>query len=231
VPRLANAAFSLSLGSRRSAPFSNFFSFSQPSEQTDKILMMSKQTVLAPSLKLVTTSSAADAPLSSHPNLVGLNLKPPCPSSNGSADAVNTAALEAGCIQQETIISNKKHGNLKRPASKISLNDYEASLTRSSSGDLVRLEAAAESASGVSLPPLRREGQGLTEKKLRRLEKNRISARECRRKKREAAQNMEREINILESENLRLRLQLQVSHDKKNTMGLLHTMVSVFLYT
>ena len=60
------------------------------------------------------------------------------------------------------------------------------------------------------LAPLNREGKNLSAKKLRRLEKNRISARECRRKKREAAQNLEREINLLESENLRLRLQLQV---------------------
>jgi hypothetical protein len=58
---------------------------------------------------------------------------------------------------------------------------------------------------------LDRSGRNLSEKKIRRLEKNRLSARECRRKKKEAAQNMEREINLLEAENLRLRLQLQVS--------------------
>lgn len=63
----------------------------------------------------------------------------------------------------------------------------------------------------TSLPPLDRSGRNLSEKKIRRLEKNRLSARECRRKKKEAALNMEREINLLEAENLRLRLQLQVS--------------------
>ena len=61
-----------------------------------------------------------------------------------------------------------------------------------------------------NLPPINREGRNLSEKKLKRLEKNRLSARECRRKKREAAQNVQREINVLEAENLRLRLQLQV---------------------
>lgn len=55
-----------------------------------------------------------------------------------------------------------------------------------------------------------KDGEPLSEKKLRRLEKNRLSARECRRRKREATENMEREINLLEGENLRLRLQLQV---------------------
>lgn len=55
-----------------------------------------------------------------------------------------------------------------------------------------------------------KDGQVLSEKKLRRLEKNRLSARECRRRKREATENLERQINVLEGENLRLRLQLQV---------------------
>jgi hypothetical protein len=55
-----------------------------------------------------------------------------------------------------------------------------------------------------------KDGEPLSEKKLRRLEKNRLSARECRRRKREATENMERQINLLEGENLRLRLQLQV---------------------
>jgi hypothetical protein len=58
-----------------------------------------------------------------------------------------------------------------------------------------------------------KDGAPLSEKKLRRLEKNRLSARECRRRKREATENMERQINLLEGENLRLRLQLQVCDD------------------
>ena len=55
-----------------------------------------------------------------------------------------------------------------------------------------------------------KNGEPLSEKRLRRLEKNRLSARECRRRKREATENLQREINLLEGENLRLRLQLQV---------------------
>ena len=55
-----------------------------------------------------------------------------------------------------------------------------------------------------------KNGAPLSEKKLRRLEKNRLSARECRRRKREATEHMQRQINLLEGENLRLRLQLQV---------------------
>ena len=58
----------------------------------------------------------------------------------------------------------------------------------------------------------KQNGEPLSEKKLRRLEKNRLSARECRRRKREATENLQRQINVLEGENLRLRLQLQVSY-------------------
>ena len=59
-------------------------------------------------------------------------------------------------------------------------------------------------------PPADDDNSQLSEKKLRRLEKNRLSARECRRRKREATENLEREINVLEGQNLQLRLQLQV---------------------
>lgn len=58
----------------------------------------------------------------------------------------------------------------------------------------------------------KQNGDQISEKKLRRLEKNRLSARECRRRKREATENMQRQINVLEGENLRLRLQLQVGY-------------------
>ncbi len=57
----------------------------------------------------------------------------------------------------------------------------------------------------------------LSEKKLRRLEKNRLSARECRRRKREATENLERQINVLEGENLRLRLQLQIGKEAEES--------------
>lgn len=60
--------------------------------------------------------------------------------------------------------------------------------------------------------------QVLSEKKLRRLEKNRISARECRRRKREATENIQRQINLLEGENLRLRLQLQIGEEAEESM-------------
>lgn len=72
-------------------------------------------------------------------------------------------------------------------------------------------DAKPAAAAGMKRPPSDHNSQQqLSEKKLRRLEKNRLSARECRRRKREATENLEREINVLEGENLRLRLQLQV---------------------
>ena len=66
------------------------------------------------------------------------------------------------------------------------------------------------SLSGAKRPAVDGDGKQLSEKKLRRLEKNRLSARECRRRKREATENLASQINMLEGENLRLRLQLQV---------------------
>ena len=53
----------------------------------------------------------------------------------------------------------------------------------------------------------------LSDKKLRRLQKNRESARECRRKKKEQIANIERQINRLEGENLHLRLQLKIGKE------------------
>jgi len=74
--------------------------------------------------------------------------------------------------------------------------------------------------SGGAPTPLHRvgkDGEPLSEKKLRRLEKNRLSARECRRRKREATENMQGQIALLEGENLRLRLQLQVGEEAEQT--------------
>ena len=75
-------------------------------------------------------------------------------------------------------------------------------------------------ARGVGKRPLltHKDGKMLSEKKLRRLEKNRLSARECRRRKREATENLQREINVLEGENLRLRLQLQIGDEAEENM-------------
>lgn len=59
----------------------------------------------------------------------------------------------------------------------------------------------------------------LTDKKLRRLEKNRVSARECRRRKREAAESMVHEISALEAENVQLRLQLQIGQEAETSVN------------
>jgi len=66
-----------------------------------------------------------------------------------------------------------------------------------------------------------KKGAPLTEQKLRRLEKNRLSARECRRRKREATEQTQRHINLLEGENLRLRLQLQVRNVVRGCGGII----------
>eukprot|EP00538_Stauroneis_constricta_P004529 CAMPEP_0119561694 /NCGR_PEP_ID=MMETSP1352-20130426/18358_1 /TAXON_ID=265584 /ORGANISM="Stauroneis constricta, Strain CCMP1120" /LENGTH=460 /DNA_ID=CAMNT_0007609951 /DNA_START=55 /DNA_END=1437 /DNA_ORIENTATION=+ len=77
--------------------------------------------------------------------------------------------------------------------------------------------ASNSSTSKRALMTTNSNGEPLSEKRLRRLEKNRQSARECRRRKREATENLEREINVLEGENLKLRLQLQIGEEAQES--------------
>lgn len=53
------------------------------------------------------------------------------------------------------------------------------------------------------------------EKKLRRLEKNRESARECRRRKKEHVVELHKQVAHLEAENLKLKLQLKVGEESQ----------------
>eukprot|EP00978_Attheya_sp_CCMP212_P041951 scaffold247776_cov31-Attheya_sp.AAC.1 len=98
-------------------------------------------------------------------------------------------------------MEQQRSAGKKRPLSPSASSSNNKSIGTSATAAPISASASA------SAPPER--PQHLSEKKLRRLEKNRLSARECRRRKREAAQDLEREINVLEGENLRLRLQLQ----------------------
>ena len=50
----------------------------------------------------------------------------------------------------------------------------------------------------------------LENKRLKRLEKNRVSARECRKRKKERVSFLEEKVQQLEKENLELRLQLRI---------------------
>uniref|UniRef100_A0A7S1YBV2 BZIP domain-containing protein n=1 Tax=Grammatophora oceanica TaxID=210454 RepID=A0A7S1YBV2_9STRA len=63
-----------------------------------------------------------------------------------------------------------------------------------------------------------KDGKALSDKKLRRLARNRESARQCRKRKREETENLQREIAILEGENLRLRLQLQIGQEAEDSL-------------
>jgi len=71
-----------------------------------------------------------------------------------------------------------------------------------------------------------KDGKQLSEKKLRRLEKNRLSARECRRRKREATEQLQHQINALEGENLKLRLQLQIGEEAESCIASEQTKVT-----
>ena len=62
---------------------------------------------------------------------------------------------------------------------------------------------------------LGKNGEPLSEYKKRRLEGNRVAAQESRRRKWEGTKNMQRQINILEGDNLKLRLQFGLLPPKK----------------
>lgn len=58
--------------------------------------------------------------------------------------------------------------------------------------------------------------QELAEKKKRRLERNRASARQCRKRKKEKKLQLRQQLAHLEADNLQLRLKLQVGHETQN---------------
>lgn len=116
----------------------------------------------------------------------------------------------------------------KRPASVAfpSSNDIQPIRTTSNTHVTLAASSTEQKRNGHSetnkkpknLAPLKRDGKNLSEKKIRRLEKNRLSARNCRRKKKEYTQNLQHEINILEGENLKLRLQLQIGQEAEQSV-------------
>ncbi|GAX28914.1 hypothetical protein FisN_20Lh228 [Fistulifera solaris] len=96
-------------------------------------------------------------------------------------------------------------------------SDYSEDDEGDDSKDDSQKQSIRPSGSKRTLLTHTKDGKMLSEKKLRRLEKNRLSARECRRRKREATENLERQINVLEGENLRLRLQLQIGEEAEDS--------------
>ncbi len=98
--------------------------------------------------------------------------------------------------------------------------DSAASLSgMASDGDASSSDNNNESKPKRSRMTHTKDGQQLSEKKLRRLEKNRLSARECRRRKREATENIQHQINALEAGNLQLRLQLQIGQEAESCIA------------
>ena len=121
-------------------------------------------------------------------------------------------ASDVASLKSEADAKEDEHGDAEGTSPK----QPPSSQAQPDSGD----DQSIRPARGVGKRPLltHKDGKMLSEKKLRRLEKNRLSARECRRRKREATENLQREINVLEGENLRLRLQLQIGDEAEENM-------------
>ena len=127
-------------------------------------------------------------------------------SSNQPPPQENPVAEASTAVPPVTTSSSNDDMNKKRPFEEMASAGTAAAASASANTNFVRKAVG-------------KDGEPLSEKKLRRLEKNRLSARECRRRKREATENMERQINLLEGENLRLRLQLQVGDEAQASMN------------
>ncbi len=141
------------------------------------------------------------------------------PTSQGQLRAT-TGGLNVSSTSQTTTANGVLQPGLPRTAQSQSLSSPVPSITKISTPTTSTTTSATSTTKQQQplkqhtiLAPLNRKNKNLSEKKIRRLEKNRLSARNCRRKKKEFTQNLQREINILEGENLRLRLQLQIGQE------------------
>lgn len=152
------------------------------------------------------TNTSETVPGSSH------NIQAPLP----TEEANGVTAAKSGALGSKRTASTAfPQANDFRPVPAPSNTGVTLSVSSTEQEQNGPLEA---SSMAKSLAPLKREGKNLSEKKIRRLEKNRLSARNCRRKKKEYTQNLQREINVLEGENLKLRLQLQIGQEAEQSV-------------
>ena len=146
-------------------------------------------------------------------------------------NTTNNGEASASSVGPMIVLSN----NTLKPAlpPTVPSSSADASLNMAASGTASGSDSCNES-SGISrgcgskrqLLTHNKDGQELSEKKLRRLEKNRLSARECRRRKREAAEQLQHQINAMEAENLKLRLQLQIGTEAESRIASEQTAVT-----
>jgi len=155
---------------------------------------------------------------------------------NTASGPSNTAAAAAAANSSSILNGNTIDILKPAPPSAVASNaaasaeslQYQASGTASGS-DSCNEYVNAAGVRGASKRPLMthtKDGKELSEKKLRRLEKNRLSARECRRRKREATEQLQHQINAMEAENLKLRLQLQIGEEAESCIASEQTAVT-----
>jgi len=113
------------------------------------------------------------------------------------------------------VTNNNPYDNTAKPNDTVP--KINANTTNNNNNNAITKTTSTTITPAEMLTPLNREGKNLSEKKIRRLEKNRLSARNCRRKKKEVTQTLQKEINILEGENLRLRLQLKIGAEAEQS--------------
>jgi hypothetical protein len=146
-------------------------------------------------------------------------------SSEGSADR-NLEGQEG--LERIDSMASSKHAGDEQPSEEVSAPGFPTTAAVPAAAAAAAADTAASdddndddtNGNGTKRPLMThtKDGKLLSEKKRRRLEKNRLSARECRRRKKQSAENVQREIVVLESENLRLRLQLQIGEEAEDSL-------------
>jgi len=149
--------------------------------------------------------------------LVPVTIPATVPSVVGSGTGTGTG-IATGVVAAAQVQIHSQPSQIQSVASSSSFENGDDAATVTSTNSATNTTAATTGdKTAQNLEPINRDGRNLSDKKIRRLEKNRLSARNCRRKKKEYTQNLQKEINVLEGENLRLRLQLQIGQEAEQS--------------
>lgn len=135
-----------------------------------------------------------------------------------SVNGINSSSADIGHQDMQQLINNNSHSfeqlnhnllssTMKKSISNDSLNNIMNHNNNSSSN-------CSNNNNGVDTE---KSKQVEAEKKRKRLERNRESARECRKRKKEKKNLLRQQLAHLEADNLQLRLKLQVGHDNASS--------------
>lgn len=177
-----------------------------PSQAPAQVQVPTAPVVMAPmnSARSVPGSSVSVGPKKiHHTNVVVIN--------TSQQSTIRQLPQQQQVIMQHPAPQQQQLTNKQQP---IMVNNQTKPITKSNNGNSNPTTSTPAKAGGTGSRI--KDKTQLSEKKLRRLEKNRLSARECRRRKKLATQELQQKIKEIEQENLCLRLQLQIGQEAED---------------